>query len=485
MFAALLTFYFFLWVCHAANADEVDPLAGFLLSANNSNWNLGGNLGDIRPEEFDNIPPTDKYIGGGFSLSSYYSDYYRPGSLENKDASFSRLYIGKLSLRGNKPYPWQFNLFSGDNRSVISIINKGVDQNIMFRDIQGETRCETKFSIAPFMLFSGLELARNSPPGVNLGVSYTSDRFGSLGLLRNKRHFRAKLETNYTEDTAVIEPVWWTDRWQGWLRSPENFPTGIEGVFYTQEWERYTELNSSATIEPWGDQIGYHGAVRICVGAGVTKLGLRGFDVDLMAYGIKEPFPYAKITALQFNTNAWFLSWENQPQGRHRHIIGEIEWMEWNGFSRGHVEFWPFTSGLIDLLGLRRYFKGTTSGYLWRLHLAQSSGFFKLWKYTGGFNLMDVKPDGELRHWRPALYVFGKEDEQIHVFKLTRIIGAIIHLSVSCHQPSWTAEYSFAQMIPIKTWRRPSVEILPPSEPTRKVTNYGGGFHRFSIGLKL
>jgi len=466
-----------------SETQQCDPLLKFLLAPGGNGWETGGDLTSIRPHTLSLPAAGEQLYRGGISITGTYSDYYRVGGLENRKASFGRSAHSAAFLTGNQPFVWELRSRSTQHLWRISALNEQYDQVMTAGCDYLTTTLEGKAVFDPVIFSTGITVSPQHPPDPCFAAWVDFERFGAIGFQWRRQHVKVDADLNKSNDLNHLVLFGLREGMVGWMKSPEAGPISAELILQQDKWVRYSTGNCMPTLEPWGEQIGYHGFLTLDAGNWKGRLGLRGQEFDLMAYGVMEPFNYAKITAFRLDINSFFAAVEHYSSDREERLLTEIEWLEWEGYGRGHVEFWPFTTGLIDLLGLRRYFIAMTSGHLYRLHVGGRRRLTDSFSFAGGFNLMDVYPEAEVRHWRPAFLVFGVADEQHHELDIRRILAGMIHLSVKYRYASGTVGYSFAQGIPIKVWRREVVVEEPPPvvEPVEKAKGYGGGFHRIDF----
>jgi hypothetical protein len=200
---------------------------------------------------------------------------------------------------------------------------------------------------------------------------------------------------------------------------------------------------------------------------------------------MKGDYRYAKATACRLTTQGLFASIGRRLSGRGSRLLAEVERLDWVGYGRGHVEFWPFTSGLLDLLGLRRYFVANTEGRLWRVHVGGAGPIGGRWNYAGGINLMDLWPSADVRHWRPVFLGFGVEDERFHKLGVSRVTAGMISASIGYSLSYWQVEYSLSQIVPLRVRQHDEPDSPDPSGSPRQdaggIRGTGGGFHRLAL----
>lgn len=174
------------------------------------------------------------------------------------------------------------------------------------------------------------------------------------------------------------------------------------------------------------------------------------------------------------------ITWEN-PKRNARNLKFLYRNMIVRGYLRGHIEFWPFTSFFIDLLGLRRYYRGEIQADVQGLQGMMRGIPIGPFKIDAGLSLWYIEPSGWFSHWQPVFLVFGKMDEQTTVLDISKAWIGGVTLAISYKNPSWELFLSARQFFPIHIKREPIPEIepLPPEE--EKKGGYGGGFFNLSL----
>ena len=475
----------FLLSWSSAVAQEFDPVLGYLLAADDTSFGVGGDLGEIRPLDLRQSVEGQIPSVRSISLSGMYSDYYRPGGLEATGASFGRNFRGSGFLSGDSPFRWDVLIRSGQHRWQISHSEKHDNQLVNIYDDHWNTSLKGRVMTGPLVGVLAIRATAHGSyePLCGLGVDFR--QMGAAGIVWKRRHWQPGIDLGWQDEEAHVRLYGRREEYEGWVATPRIGPVHAEVSLKRSNWLQISGEYAEATIEPWGTAVEYRGFLSWRTSQWTTLVGSRGWTSEFMAYGMKGPYPYAKFTAFDVQTDAAFVSVKRQFRTRRGHSIVELERMTWEGYGRGHVEFWPFTSGLVDLLGMRRYFKATTSGHLWRFHMGATRPLTRRWHGQAGINLIDVWPEGELSHWRPAFLLFGKSDEQVHHLDIRRFLGGVVSLSVRYRLPYCNITYSFAQVVPLKMQRMRSVGQKEHSEPTsekkRESKFYGGGFHRMKV----
>jgi hypothetical protein len=467
-------------------AQESDPLLGYIIAADGRSWAMGGDLGMIRPPELTLPPGAGTGYRWGVSLSGMYSDYYRSGGMGEADASFKQGFSGGAFVRGSSQATmWDLRAHTGDRRWRINLVEERHDLVLGAGCSNWASAIEGKIAPGPLVLSAGLRADPDNEyePVIAAGADF--GRSGALGVTWTRRNLCPEIEMQWRGLPAGVLLTGLREELAGWMKSPALGPLHAELSLNRHRWLGRADRSLDVTLEPTGNETGYHGFISIVSGRWTGFAGARGQELDLMAYGMQGDYPYAKITECRLRSDALFASVRFRSPGRRSRYMAELERLNWSGRGRGHLEFWPFTSGFVDLLGLRRYFIATTRGHIWRLHLGGSGALGDRWRYTAGLNLLDVHPSAGTRHWRPAFLVFGVEDERRYDLGIKRLLAGILSLSMRYRMGHWEMEYSLSQVVPLAVKRHGQEEAGgSPEDPLSAgegSTGYGGGFHRLGL----
>jgi hypothetical protein len=458
-----------------ARGSQYDRLISYILGADGDNFSIGGDLSRSTLPEFEF--PSDKKRC--LSISGAYSDYYRPGGLESSNSSFGRWIDLSAVVSGKNKIAWEINFSIVNNYWKITSFRQSIDQYGLFKSNRLPFSFGGKIAFGPEIIDIGFSLEKHVPFEFHISNALDFKDYGAVGIRWRRKHIRPELDVRWQDDLASVDCFIYNEGIVSWARLPRIYIFEIELNFQSYNYFQDNDDASQPILTPWGRQYGYHGVFSFSSGRWKIFAGARGQDFDLMAYGYKDPYDYAKVTAFDLKVKSVFSGIEVNSSTVKRSAFFEIELMDWDGFSRGHLEFWPFTSGFIDLLGLRRYYISETEGWIRRFHFGGRRRLNERWIGSGGINMICIKPEAELSHWRPAFLVFGKTDEKNHSLDITKNLSGIVHMSATYKREVWDICYSFSQIVPFKTWYR---EKEVDDEPEEKaVPAYGGGFHTLKI----
>ncbi len=167
-------------------------------------------------------------------------------------------------------------------------------------------------------------------------------------------------------------------------------------------------------------------------------------------------------------------------------------WRFWSGYSgttwdaEGGLEFWPFTSTIMDLLGLRRSATAEAEvsvlsiGARYRTPRRDAAGF------ELGIDLHHVRPDGVLVSWEPLILGLGKwnvlTDELLYssaqlldlgVRGRTKIGGRLV------------LEAGAAQLVPLAVQEKVRPAGAPPVQPRPPGAEAGWGGLRWWFAISI
>jgi hypothetical protein len=405
--------------------------------------------------------------------------------LETTGASFGRNFRGSAFICGDSPFHWDVWIRSGQHRWQVDYHKERDNQLMSFSDGHWSTSLKGRMVAKPFIgVLEMRAYAHDSyEPLCALGVDLR--RKGAAGIVWRRRQWQPRVDFGWQDEKAGILCYGRREEYEGWLATPQMGSVRAEVFLKRSNWLRPSGEHMETTLEPWGRAVGYHGFLSWKVFRSTVLVGLRGGEYDLRAYGLKGSQPYAKVTAFDLRAEALFASLKLPFYRGKALTLMELERMTWQGYGRGHVEFWPFTSGIVDLLGLRRYFIATTTGDLWRFHVGAAGPLTKRWRGQAGVNIVDVRPWADLSHWKPAFLLFGKSDTQSQSLDIRRFLGGIISVSLTYRLMQAELTYSFTQVVPIKIQRDQAHEPAKPSDVPPEIREqsgvYGGGFHRLNM----
>lgn len=115
----------------------------------------------------------------------------------------------------------------------------------------------------------------------------------------------------------------------------------------------------------------------------------------------------------------------------------------------GHVESWPFTDPLVNLLGLRRNFKGNAEVSLWRLSARGETAFVAGTELFAMIDLYRVYPELRFVDWTPPFMIFGVSDMDHYKDKYKRIDFGRAQIRLTKMIGRFLIGYDISQLFPI------------------------------------
>lgn len=175
---------------------------------------------------------------------------------------------------------------------------------------------------------------------------------------------------------------------------------------------------------------------------------LTQLDHDLGGDAFWGGLRFGELNYARFDIRSLLLAGEFKPTARSR-ILFEREQCELEGAGRLEIESWPFTSGLVDLLGLRRIYRGTAHVDWTRWHLgcsiSRSDKEIRL-----GLTWYRLEPQAHLVSWRPLFLVFGRTDVRTWDLDISRIDLAALSAGIGLPLGRFACNLSFLQFFHAK-----------------------------------
>jgi len=154
----------------------------------------------------------------------------------------------------------------------------------------------------------------------------------------------------------------------------------------------------------------------------------------------------------------------------------------------GHVESWPFTSTLIDLLGLRYNVKSNLDYDLFRVG-ASYSYTNSNWHFSLNSSFERIHPDGRAKTWEPDIFVFGVKNKNVYTLSTNSRDGIYLGLQVSKSVGQmFTLAYEFHQYIPLELYDSDnsiSESGIGQSDKYIHKSIYGGGKHKLFLLINM
>jgi len=162
----------------------------------------------------------------------------------------------------------------------------------------------------------------------------------------------------------------------------------------------------------------------------------------------------------------------------------DLEWVTLDGELRTWVESWPFTSALIDLLGMRKDFKVIGEVNWLRLHLGLEKAFAST-DLRCGATWYEIRPDGYLKTWLPVIAGLGQTDVRYYHLEPDRIQVAALSLGARQQLGRTTFSVALEQFVHARVHGLDEAVIDPPATDEREEGWFGGTFLRLSLTLSF
>lgn len=243
-------------------------------------------------------------------------------------------------------------------------------------------------------------------------------------------------------------------------------------------------------LDPGGDVFSFSGRLnfKLCpdfqIHFGQKKNYLKGRG-DL--YYLNQKF--GKVTSIKIIEEGAFGGVSFDIKKKH-FFKWEVEVVRITGEGKGHIQTWPFTPTLVDLLGQRLYFRLNGEAEILRLGLEYHRpefGFLSLGTRSS-IDYLSIRPSGKAVTWNPVFLVFGITNLKEYFLKYQRIDGLLLRLGFGRRFKNLSLNYNFFQFIPIHTKTRNIDEEKSngntPANLIKKSTR-GGRTHMFSLCYHL
>jgi len=345
------------------------------------------------------------------------------------DRTTTARYLHPLAHRG-----WEAQLGASLNRTDLDTWADGVD---------GATRLDHGGSVLGLSLRAGnrrygIEVLAAGPlartasglPGERLGgsIRFAPDRRLVLQVSHHREESRSRLGSRVIDDPVSFDLNAGRRTWRAalaagpWRRLSCDLvwtDTAIDPLDEITDTHRY-ELSPSAAHASW------RGAAAIDLGAGHDILfGLADKDTDVEAGAYWGGQKFGWLNYLESRLRSQVLGWRWTSRGSWR-IQTEWEWSRLEGRARAKVESWPFTSTIVDLLGVKQIAYGELKLDWDRvscMYTREDAGT----SLSLGGAYYRISPRATLETWQPAFLVFGRTDYHLRELEVRRIdLGALL-----------------------------------------------------------
>lgn len=196
---------------------------------------------------------------------------------------------------------------------------------------------------------------------------------------------------------------------------------------------------------------------------------------------------FGKITSIKIIKEGTFGGVSFDIKKKH-FFSSEVEFIRISAEGKGHIETWPFTPTLEDLLGKRLYFRLNGEAEVWRLGLEYHFLEFLFLSLKSSIDYLNIRPSGKAATWNPVFLVFGIKNLKEYFLEYQRIDALYLRFGFNRRFKNLSLDYNFFQFIPIhrktrkiakeKSTENPSVNLI-------KKSTRGGRTHMFSLSYHL
>jgi len=219
-------------------------------------------------------------------------------------------------------------------------------------------------------------------------------------------------------------------------------------------------------ITPAGSSRMDQASARVEVARGLGALARwtrAGFDAEGEAVWGGERF--GRLNYARASLESRLLAFESRGAGGTRWLL-DAERARAQGEARVVLETWPFTSTLVDLLGLRRIGRVSAEARWHRLHAAVERPLGVAGRAHLGLAWYDVRPVASIESWRPAFLVFGRADDRVDRLGFHRAQLAALSLGGTWRLGGIEHAIAIEQFVFAKTFRTAPAGAAAPAAPS-------------------
>jgi hypothetical protein len=204
---------------------------------------------------------------------------------------------------------------------------------------------------------------------------------------------------------------------------------------------------------------------------------------DLIGYFYNSHQIFGKLTE-QKDHSEYYQS-EIIYRTQSHHVGVNLGWAKGMVSTNGHVESWPFTPTMVDLLGLRYNFRSNLTYDLFRIGASyqyRGSG----WQLSFKSCFERISPRGGARSWEPDMLVFGVKN--LNFYSLPTKLWDGLYLGLHLRKSFGTLfqlAYEFQQYVPIEFNNSNQSDNSSKNNETIQKSVYGGGKHKVYFIVNL
>jgi len=138
---------------------------------------------------------------------------------------------------------------------------------------------------------------------------------------------------------------------------------------------------------------------------------------------------FGRLSYLRADLRSWLIAWEMTASAGTRLLV-DVEFARPYGETYGYLESWPFTSGVVDLLGIQQNFRARGEAHMTRWHAALADKIGNT-GFECGLNFYDIDPELQLMTWQPVIFGMGWNDVHRYALRSARVHLAAVSLGLS------------------------------------------------------
>jgi hypothetical protein len=154
----------------------------------------------------------------------------------------------------------------------------------------------------------------------------------------------------------------------------------------------------------------------------------------------------------------------------------------------GHIESWPFTPTLIDLLGIRYNVKSNLTYDIFRVGASYCYNNLD-WQFSFSSTFEKINPGGRAKTWEPEAFVFGVKNSSIYSLSTNSRNGLYLGLQVSkTFGQMFRIAYEFHQYVPLELYDSDGSSNqsgMGQNNQSIHKSIYGGGKHELFLLINL
>lgn len=417
-----------------------------------------------------------------------YDDLYRKGELRGRDASYGQ-HLNTWFRYSRQAGKGLLSISTQMNKQTLDLTSNSerLTQFYRLQDLQTLIAGELAWRNRYLLLYAGASGVRHDLPLRHGGIA--AQRSGTRsGVDYSETSSTLSLESKRADLELALDLHTRRAVWSGWFEQQVG-QLVVKGLGSFIQWQKESYWGITPHFSPAGRETRYHAVLEGHAGTRIMALGGRGGSLDISSYGARGDLTFAKLTVMRGTYDGLFLSLKNQ-RGRGFGISGailEAEMIRFTGNGRGHVEFWPWTSGWMDLLGERRYGVYEADATLLKYHYGRRFPLSPKFRIEGNIFLFDLYPESELTHWRPVALGIGVDDLTLVNLTVERLLAGALSIQLIYSRGRFEMSWEGTQLFPIRVWERGSEgPSTGPIEVDRikRPREYGGGFHRITLAYR-